>query len=121
MIALAMENTGQVDAIYRRAMEPDASDEATPGKGGPGFYAGYFRDLDGINSPSTSRSRVLPKTSPFPGGRLASAQILLFWATRSPAVEVLCAGYFGALSPVHEFDLWVVLSIRASRREKWEN
>lgn len=47
MIALAMENTGQVDAIYRKAVELGASDEGAPGERGPGFYAGYFRDLDG--------------------------------------------------------------------------
>lgn len=47
MIALAVENKAQVDAIHARALELGASDEGAPGPRGEGFYAGYFRDLDG--------------------------------------------------------------------------
>ena len=49
MIALQMESPEQVDAFYNKAIELGATCE---GKAGPraelsGFYAGYFRDLDG--------------------------------------------------------------------------
>ena len=36
-----------VDAIYNKARELGAADEGEPGPRGDGFYAGYFRDLDG--------------------------------------------------------------------------
>jgi predicted lactoylglutathione lyase len=48
MIALAMETPAQVDALYAKAIELGAGDEGAPGsREMPGFYAGYFRDLDG--------------------------------------------------------------------------
>jgi len=47
MIALAMSSKKQVDAIHRKALELGAKDEGAPGPRGDGFYAGYFRDLDG--------------------------------------------------------------------------
>ena len=47
MVALAVENPQQVDALYAKAIELGASDEGPSGKRGDGFYAGYFRDLDG--------------------------------------------------------------------------
>ena len=47
MVALQMESQAKVDAFYRRALELGATDEGAPGPRGPGFYAGYFRDLDG--------------------------------------------------------------------------
>ncbi len=48
MVALMMESTDQVDAFYRHALELGATDEGAPGpRGDSGFYAGYFRDLDG--------------------------------------------------------------------------
>jgi predicted lactoylglutathione lyase len=47
MIALAAASQAQVDAIYRKALELGATDEGPPGPRGGGFYAGYFRDLDG--------------------------------------------------------------------------
>ena len=47
MIALKMDSTEQVDAFYAKAIELGASDEGEPGPRGEGFYAGYFRDLDG--------------------------------------------------------------------------
>lgn len=47
MIALSMESPEQVDILHKRALELGASDEGAPGERGPGFYVGYFRDLDG--------------------------------------------------------------------------
>jgi len=47
MVALEAKNAAQVDALHRKALELGATDEGTPGPRGGGFYAGYFRDLDG--------------------------------------------------------------------------
>lgn len=48
MIALAMPNREKVDEIHKLALELGGTDEGAPGpRGGGGFYAGYFRDLDG--------------------------------------------------------------------------
>jgi predicted lactoylglutathione lyase len=48
MVALAAKHRDVVDAAYRRAVELGATDEGPPGpRGTRGFYAGYFRDLDG--------------------------------------------------------------------------
>ena len=47
MVALAASSAAQVDAIYKKAIELGATDEGPPGPRGAGFYAGYFRDLDG--------------------------------------------------------------------------
>ncbi|MSP41942.1 MAG: VOC family protein [Alphaproteobacteria bacterium] len=47
MVALAVDSKAKVDAIYKRAMELGAKDEGPAGPRGTGFYAGYFRDLDG--------------------------------------------------------------------------
>jgi len=47
MVALAVENPQQVDALYAKAIELGASDEGPSGPRGEQFYAGYFRDLDG--------------------------------------------------------------------------
>jgi predicted lactoylglutathione lyase len=47
MVALAMDSREKVDALYAKAMELGAADEGAPGPRGDGFYAGYFRDLDG--------------------------------------------------------------------------
>jgi catechol 2,3-dioxygenase-like lactoylglutathione lyase family enzyme len=48
MVALVVDSTAKVDALYRKAMELGATDEGAPGpRGGGGFYAAYFRDLDG--------------------------------------------------------------------------
>jgi len=47
MVALAMDSRDKVDALHKRALELGAKDEGAPGERGPGFYAGYFRDLDG--------------------------------------------------------------------------
>jgi len=47
MVALQMDSKEKVDALYAKAMELGAGDEGPPGPRGDGFYAGYFRDLDG--------------------------------------------------------------------------
>ena len=47
MVALAADSTGTVDRVHARAMSLGAKDEGAPGPRGQGFYAGYFRDLDG--------------------------------------------------------------------------
>jgi predicted lactoylglutathione lyase len=47
MVALAASSKAQVDLIHRRALELGGKDEGAPGPRGDGFYAGYFRDLDG--------------------------------------------------------------------------
>jgi predicted lactoylglutathione lyase len=47
MVALAVDSAAKVDALYRKAMELGATDEGKPGPRGDGFYAAYFRDLDG--------------------------------------------------------------------------
>jgi catechol 2,3-dioxygenase-like lactoylglutathione lyase family enzyme len=47
MVALEAESAAQVDALYGKAMQLGATDDGPPGPRGGGFYAGYFRDLDG--------------------------------------------------------------------------
>jgi predicted lactoylglutathione lyase len=47
MVALAANSKAQVDAIHRKALELGGKDEGAPGARGDGFYAAYFRDLDG--------------------------------------------------------------------------
>jgi len=48
MVALAVETPQQVDTLYAKAIELGATDEGPSGpRGESGFYAGYFRDLDG--------------------------------------------------------------------------
>ncbi|HVH33079.1 MAG TPA: VOC family protein [Tahibacter sp.] len=47
MVALVVDSTAKVDALHARALALGASDEGAPGPRGEGFYAGYFRDLDG--------------------------------------------------------------------------
>ena len=47
MIAIQMPSADAVDTFYAKAMELGASDAGPPGQRGEGFYAGYFRDLDG--------------------------------------------------------------------------
>ena len=49
MVAIMLHSTDEVDAFYKKALELGATCE---GPAGPraeldGFYAGYFRDLDG--------------------------------------------------------------------------
>lgn len=47
MIAFRVDSTEQVDAVYAKAMELGGKDEGPPGPRADGFYAAYFRDLDG--------------------------------------------------------------------------
>lgn len=47
MVALAAKSKEQVDAIHRKALALGGKDEGAPGPRGGGFYAGYFRDLEG--------------------------------------------------------------------------
>ena len=47
MVALEVSSTDEVDRIYAKAISLGATDEGAPGQRSPGFYAGYFRDLDG--------------------------------------------------------------------------
>jgi predicted lactoylglutathione lyase len=47
MVALAASSKAQVDALHKKALSLGGTDEGAPGPRGDGFYAGYFRDLDG--------------------------------------------------------------------------
>jgi predicted lactoylglutathione lyase len=47
MAAFEAKDKEQVDRIYKLAMDHGAADEGAPGPRGEGFYAAYFRDLDG--------------------------------------------------------------------------
>jgi catechol 2,3-dioxygenase-like lactoylglutathione lyase family enzyme len=48
MVALAVDSKAKVDALHRKALQLGAKDEGPAGpRGDSGFYAGYFRDLDG--------------------------------------------------------------------------
>ncbi|MBC52205.1 MAG: glyoxalase [Gammaproteobacteria bacterium] len=48
MVALAADSPETVDRVHKKALELKAQDEGAAGpRGDDGFYAGYFRDLDG--------------------------------------------------------------------------
>jgi predicted lactoylglutathione lyase len=47
MVALVVDSPEKVHAVYDKAMQLGAKDEGPAGPRGGGFYAGYFRDLDG--------------------------------------------------------------------------
>jgi len=48
MVALKVDTPEQVHSFYNKAIELGATDEGEPGpRGDSGFYAAYFRDLDG--------------------------------------------------------------------------
>jgi len=48
MVALIVDSRNKVDALYQKALELGGTDEGAPGeRGDSGFYAAYFRDLDG--------------------------------------------------------------------------
>ena len=47
MVALGVDSPEKVNALHRKALQLGAKDEGAPGPRGEGFYAGYFRDLDG--------------------------------------------------------------------------
>ncbi len=50
MTAIGVESRDQVDRLHAKAIELGGQDEGEPGlraEGGDGFYAAYFRDLEG--------------------------------------------------------------------------
>ncbi len=50
MTAIGVESRDEVDRLHAKAIELGGEDEGMPGlraEGGDGFYAAYFRDLDG--------------------------------------------------------------------------
>ncbi len=50
MTAIGVSSRDQVDRVHAKALELGGEDEGAPGlraEGGDGFYAAYFRDLDG--------------------------------------------------------------------------
>lgn len=47
MVALAAKDRAQVDKLYAMARELGCPCEGPPGERFPGFYAAYWRDLDG--------------------------------------------------------------------------
>ena len=50
MAGISAASRDEVDRIYHKALELGGTDEGAPGLragGGDGFYAAYFRDLDG--------------------------------------------------------------------------
>lgn len=47
MVALQATSREQVDRVYAKALEMGGTDEGPPGQRMEGFYAAYFRDLDG--------------------------------------------------------------------------
>jgi predicted lactoylglutathione lyase len=47
MVALEAASREAVDRLHAHAIELGGTDEGAPGQRWPGFYAAYFRDLDG--------------------------------------------------------------------------
>jgi predicted lactoylglutathione lyase len=47
MVALHASSKEQVNRLHAKALALGGRDEGAPGQRGEGFYAGYFRDLDG--------------------------------------------------------------------------
>ncbi len=50
MAGIAVDSRATVDRMHKKALELGGTDEGLPGlraEGGGGFYAAYFRDLDG--------------------------------------------------------------------------
>jgi len=47
MVALKVKDKAQVDRLHVLALSLGGSCEGPPGQRGEGFYAAYFRDLDG--------------------------------------------------------------------------
>ncbi len=47
MMALVVNKRELVDALYAKALALGGSDEGPPGERSPGFYAAYFRDVEG--------------------------------------------------------------------------
>ncbi len=62
MVALRMQSPAQVNALHAKALELGGTDEGSPGpRGDAGFYAGYFRDLDGNKLSAYVMATVKPK------------------------------------------------------------
>jgi catechol 2,3-dioxygenase-like lactoylglutathione lyase family enzyme len=47
MVALVVDSKEKVDRVHKKALALGGKDEGAAGPRGDGFYAGYFRDLDG--------------------------------------------------------------------------
>ncbi len=47
MAALGASSREEVDRVHAKALALGGTDEGAPGQRFPGFYAAYFRDLDG--------------------------------------------------------------------------
>jgi len=47
MVAIAVNSREKVDRVHAKALALGGKDEGAVGPRGEGFYAGYFRDLDG--------------------------------------------------------------------------
>ena len=47
MVAFYVDSKDKVDRVHAKALALGAQDEGPAGPRGDGFYAGYFRDLDG--------------------------------------------------------------------------
>lgn len=47
MAAFEAKDKAQVDRVHKLALSLGGTDEGAPGPRGDGFYAAYFRDLDG--------------------------------------------------------------------------
>lgn len=47
MVAIVVDAPEKVDKLHAKALALGGSDEGAPGDRGNGFYAAYFRDLDG--------------------------------------------------------------------------
>lgn len=47
MVALGVQSREKVDRVHKVALELGGKNEGAAGMRGDGFYAGYFRDLDG--------------------------------------------------------------------------
>jgi catechol 2,3-dioxygenase-like lactoylglutathione lyase family enzyme len=47
MVALVVDGRDKVDRLHAKALLLGGADEGAPGDRGGGFYAGYFRDLEG--------------------------------------------------------------------------
>jgi hypothetical protein len=46
-ISLVVDSQDKVDTLHKKVLELGGKDEGAAGPRGPGFYCGYFRDLDG--------------------------------------------------------------------------
>jgi predicted lactoylglutathione lyase len=47
MVGLVVDTREKVDRVHKKALELGSKDEGAAGPRSEGFYAGYFRDLDG--------------------------------------------------------------------------